>query len=168
MNVESYNTSDLSDDAFEFYSDGPKGTFRMEIDIAPIPEKPGLYNLGFAVWNEEIKGMDDTMQTNNGDADLILGTVAKKALEFLDRNKKANLIATGSLPKGKELRARTRLYQRGINAHYDYLSERYNVYGLIADRDENGKFIGKYPFWRGKWDVFAKGTNYDAFLLNLK
>lgn len=168
MNVESYNTTNLSEHAFEFYSVGPNGSFRMEIDIAPMFRDRGIYNLGFAVWNEEKQKMDDTMQTNNGDTNLILGTVAKKALQFLDKNNKATLMAAGSVSDGKNIRARTRLYQKGINAHYDSLSELYNIFGLIADRDKDGNFIGKYPKWKGTWSVFEKGTNYDAFLLNLK
>lgn len=166
MDVKSYDSVQLADFAFQFYSKGDT-TYDMLIAIVKIPNQEKAYNLGFGVWDRETNELNDKIETNNGDADLILGTVGKIALEYLDRHPDIDLMATGSV-EGNNFRARTRRYQMGINKHYAYLSERYEIEGFIAFKDEMGEFIGNWPEWKGDWQLFQRGTNYDAFLLRVK
>lgn len=125
-----------------------------------------LYNIGFGVWNPKKNDIDDKVTIKNGDTDLILATVGLQALDFLKQNPNTNITATGSVLPG-ELALRTRKYQMGINTYYDELVAFCNIYGFKANK-VNGIIIGDWPDWDGEWVPFEKGTNYDAFLLNLK
>lgn len=164
MNVQGYETEQLSNKDFKFFSVGPKGTYDMRISIRPINRS--MYNLGFGVWSEEKQDIDDEIEIRNGDMDKILATVGKIALELLQKYPGLTLVATGSVPKG-EMAVRTRKYQMGINKNFDFLSEHHKIGGYIADR-VNGKTVGNFPNWSGSWHDFQKGTNYDAFLLTRK
>lgn len=75
-------------------------------------------------------------------------------------------MATGTILKG-QLALRTRKYQMGINSNLEFLSEKHNIYGFVAEK-VNGKIVGRWPYMKGSWEIFKAGTNYDAFLLNLK
>jgi hypothetical protein len=170
MNLPSYDTVALAENAFQFYS---KGNHNMLIAIIKLPRRDNEYNLGFGVWDRETNKIDDKISVNNGDRDIILGTVGKAALEYIDKHPGIKLLATGSVRKKEgsdefELRLRTRLYQMGINQHYDYLIQRYNIEGFIAVKNPEGEIEGDWPDWKGEWVPFTKGTNYDAFSLNLK
>ncbi|KAA6439691.1 hypothetical protein FEM33_11345 [Dyadobacter flavalbus] len=165
MNFESYDTQYKDYNAFQFYSEGDK-TYNMLMALQPL-RRPRSYNLAFGVWDEKTNKIDDKIELKNGDSDKILATVAQKTLEFLQKYPDSNIFATGSAEPG-ELRVRTRRYQIGINNNYEFLSEKHNIYALIADKDEKGNFYGNWPAWEGRWEPFQKGTNYDGFLLNLK
>lgn len=145
----------------------------MLIAIVKLPERVNEYNLGFGVWDRETNKIDDKISVNNGDRDLILATVAKKALEYIDNHPEIKLLATGSVRKKEgsnefEMRLRTRLYQMGINQYYEYLAQRYHIEGFKAVKNTEGEIEGNWPDWKGEWVPFTKSTNYDAFSLNLK
>ncbi|MCF2489907.1 DUF6934 family protein [Dyadobacter sp. CY347] len=170
MNLPSYDTVAYAENAFQFYS---KGNHNMLIAIVKLPNSDNEYNLGFGVWNGETNMIDDKISVNNGDRDQILATVGKTALEYINNHPEIRLLATGSVSKKEgsdefEMRLRTRLYQMGINQHYDYLVQRYNIEGFKAVKNQKGEIEGDWPNWKGEWVPFTKGTNYDAFSLNLK
>ncbi|TLV00992.1 DUF6934 family protein [Dyadobacter luticola] len=166
MDITLYTTYRVTNREFKFFSIGNEGTFEMRIRITLMDQATRLYNIAFGVWNLSQNDIDDKMIIRNGDTDRILATVGQKALDFLIENPNANIAATGSILPG-ELALRTRKYQMGIHAHYDYLSTFCNIYGFKAEKI-NGEVNGDWPDWDGKWVRFEKGTNYDAFLLNLK
>jgi len=106
-------------------------------------------NLGFGVWNDHTKDIDDGIETKNGDMQQILATVANRALEFLSRYPEAEIFAKGSTA------SRTRLYQMEISKIIDEVPEGLRIEGLIS---KSG--IGFVDF--------RKGINFDAFLLSAK
>ncbi|WP_439558119.1 DUF6934 family protein [Dyadobacter sp.] len=170
MNLPSYNTVAYAENAFQFYS---KGNHNMLIAIVKLPRNDNAYNLGFGVWDRQTNKIDDKVLVNNGDRDQILATVAKTGLEYIDTHPEIKLLATGSVRKKEgsdefEMRLRTRLYQMGINQHYDYLAQQYNIEGFKAVKNNVGEIEGNWPDWQGEWVPFEKGTNYDAFSLSLK
>ncbi len=138
----------------------------MRVQFLKIDNERNTYNLGFGIWNPILLQLDDQSEVRNGDINEILATVGQLALDFFIKNPEANLIATGTIVQG-QLALRTRKYQMGINANYVLLSEKYNVYGFIAEK-VNGLIIGRWPNWKGRWVIFEPGTSYDAFLLNCK
>jgi len=160
MEVEQYKTEQLSPNIFQFYSSGPKG--RIEIRISFILIGQDLYNLAFGVWNSILADIDDQIETKNGDIDVILGTVAKTTLRFLNDHPTSYVVATGSTP------IRSRKYQMGINQNLVALMNNYIIGGFIAERSSSGNIIGAWPNWDGNWFEFKIGINYDAFLLSLK
>ncbi|TDE08660.1 DUF6934 family protein [Dyadobacter psychrotolerans] len=138
-------------DSCKFYSSGKSGDFELRMLITR--EKGGLsikdLNLGFGVWNEETKDIDDGIETKNGDMQQILATVANRALEFLARYPEAEIFAKGSTA------SRTRLYQMEIAKIIDEVPEGLRIEGLISQGS-----IGFVDF--------RKGINFDAFLLSAK
>jgi hypothetical protein len=170
MNLPSYKTVAYAENAFQFYS---KGNHNMLIAIVKLPKGENEYNLGFGVWDRQTNKIDDQVLVNNGDRDQILATVAKTALQYINEHPEIKLLATGSVRKKEgsdefEMRLRTRLYQMGINQHYDYLSQRYHIEGFKAVKNKKDEIDGNWPDWEGEWVRFTKGTNYDAFSLSLK
>lgn len=166
MDVKGYPTDQISSDEFRFFSVGEKGKFEMRIRFTLIRQSPKIYNLGFGIWNSEVDIIEDDINLRNGDTNLILATVGQKALEFIDKNPLANLVATGTVMPG-QLALRTRKYQMGLSANYEFLVRKYNIYGFLAEK-AGGRITGEWPFWKGRWQLFKKGINYDAFLLNLR
>lgn len=166
MNIEKYTTQQISENEFQFFSEGNSGKFEMRIQFSEIDAERSIYNLGFGIWNPLLRQLDDQTEVRNGDTDNILATVGQHALEFLIKNPEANLMATGTILKG-QLALRTRKYQMGINSNLEFLSEKHNIYGFVAEK-VNGKIVGRWPYMKGSWEIFKSGTNYDAFLLNLK
>ena len=75
MNLKRYDyvTSDFQ--AYEFYSEGPKGEIRKLVIFDRISEiEPPIYNLAFGDVDEKGR-LDDTSVSNNKDRDIILATV---------------------------------------------------------------------------------------------
>jgi len=166
MDVKGYQTDKISSEEFRFFSIGDKGKFEMRIRFTLIGQSPEIYNLSFGVWNGEKNTIEDDVNLRNGDTSRILATVGQKALEFVDNNPLINLVATGAVLPG-QLALRTRKYQMGIGSNYELLSRKYNIYGFLAEKAD-GRIAGEWPDWKGRWHVFEKGINYDAFLLNLR
>jgi hypothetical protein len=105
-----------------------------------------LFNLGFGDWNPQTKSIDDSNRTNNMDRDKVLLTVAFSALDFTSQFPKALIYLEGSTP------ARTRLYQSSIGQHILEINRHFYIRGLCLQR----------------WEPFARGINYDAFLAQRK
>lgn len=139
-------------DSCKFYSNGKNGKFELRLVITRLKDDDGennVFNLGFGVWDEERKIVDDKIETRNDDMKRILATVADKAIEFLKQEPAAALYAEGSTT------ARTRLYQREIAKILEAVPSELVIHGLIR-RDDIG-FV-----------KFQVGINFDAFLLSLK
>ncbi|WAC11480.1 DUF6934 family protein [Dyadobacter pollutisoli] len=166
MDITAYPTFQTGNQEFSFFSVGHLGEIELRMRITLMDAETRFYNIGFGVWDTWKRDIDDKATIRNGDTDRILATVGQKALEFLRQNPRANIAATGSVLPG-ELALRTRKYQMGINAYYNELTEFCNVYGFKANKVD-GMIIGDWPDWNGEWVPFKQGTNYDAFLLNLK
>jgi hypothetical protein len=135
-----------SDDLFmyEFYSEGSRGTIKKTVIYSQI--EGNLFNLGFGDWNEELKGLDDSSRSNNGDRDKVLATVAFTAIDFTNKFPGVQIFAEGSTI------ARTRLYQMGIGDNLVEISAIFKVDG----------------FFEAYWEPFQKGRNYEALLIKRK
>ncbi|MEZ0608795.1 hypothetical protein ACAW74_09775 [Fibrella sp. WM1] len=138
-------------DVFAFNSISARRTIFKVIEFSPINledlEGTGfenVYNLGFGDYDPDTGEVNDSVSSNNEDRDKVLATVAAAALHFLYNNPSFTLYAIGSTP------ARTRLYQMGLNSHYDSIIEEYNLYGLS---NQHG------------WQPFERNTNYLAFVM---
>ncbi|MCE7072891.1 hypothetical protein LZG74_21430 [Dyadobacter sp. CY327] len=166
MNIESYTTELVGETEFKFFSEGKNGRFEMRIRFERIGFN--FYNLAFGLWNASLMNIEDSVQLLNGDMDKILGTVANVAMAFLQNNRNISIAASGiTLPGEQPLR--TRKYQMGISKYLFELNTICNVFGFKAIRNENKEISGTWPYeWEGEWEEFRIGSNYDAFLINLK
>lgn len=144
MGIEHY-TFTVSHPPFEFSFDsvGPNGLVRKKI-IFTLQNTNGIsyFNLAFGDLNEETGEIDDLSVSNNEDRDKILATVAAAVLEFMVRFPDIPVYAQGSTP------SRTRLYQMGMMANWGAIEPVLEIFGFID----------------GRWEKFAKGNNYQAFL----
>jgi hypothetical protein len=125
-------------------SEGPQGRIAKGVIYSPIGGN--LFNLAFGDWNEELRDLDDSRKSNNGDRDKVLATVAFTALDFINKFQDAHIYVEGSTP------ARTRLYQMGIGDNLLEINNNFEVEGLL------GEF----------WEPFQRGRNYAAFLIKRK
>jgi len=156
MNLERYETDQLNEFGYRFYSEGPKGKFAIHVRLTLLGRK--LYNLGFGVVEARSGHLNDLIEIRNGDRDKILGTVAAIVLEFMDDHPSAIIYATGSTA------ARTRLYQMGINRILPTL-EQYQIVGLIVE-DEPAEYTDvDESNSRQRWQNIEIGRSYKAFLL---
>jgi hypothetical protein len=48
-----------------FFSEGPRGRITKAVIYSQMGEN--LFNLGFGDWNEELRELDDSIRSNNGD-----------------------------------------------------------------------------------------------------
>ncbi len=129
---------------YHFFSEGSKGRIEKVIEFFEI--HTGIFNLAFGDVDEKTGHINDTVASNNDDRDKVLATVAGAVFDFMDDHPGAILYAEGSTP------ARTRLYQMGISKFWDEISEDFKIEG----------------FAKGGWKPFAKGENYESFLLKIK
>jgi hypothetical protein len=146
MNLPHYNylTSDFQ--AYEFYSEGPKGQIRKLVTFSRVQDDPAIFNLTLVDVNP-ISGLtSDLAVSDNGDRDIILATVAYTVKDFSAHYGNHFIYAKGSTP------VRTRLYQMSIAGLFEEISTDFDVYGVIEDI--------AYPF--------QKNVNYDAFLVKRK
>ena len=149
MNLDRYNClADPHYNSFTFQSIGPNEAIKKIINYKKIPDSfltdgSPVINLGFGDWDEVAGKVDDAIISNNQDRDKILATVASTTIAFTDVHGKLPVYAQGSSP------AKTRLYQMGINAHYEEVMCLFWVYGLK----------------HGEWRIFTPGVNFEAFLV---
>jgi hypothetical protein len=145
MQLEKYaSLSDEDHKTYEFLSSGPKGAIKKIVIFYEI--HPDIYNLGFGDWDEETKQLRDDTRSNNSDRDKILATVAHIVIDFMQHHPEATLYAEGST------KARTRLYQMGINANWNEISPLFEINGRTD----------------GSWRSLKHNINYDALILNTK
>ena len=139
--LEKYNYRAGKDlKVFMFESNGPKGPIQKVAKFMEIGTH--FYSFGFGDYDPVTDDISDTSVSNNGDTDIIMGTLGSIIYDF------TNIIPDALIMIEGTSRSRVRLYQMNINKHWDRIDPVFEVFGL---RDE-------------KWELFRKGTNYDAFL----
>jgi hypothetical protein len=145
MNLEKYSVvSDNDHTAYEFLSEGPKGTIKKVVFYQEIGKN--IFNLAFGDWDEGGQKINDKIRSNNSGLRKVLATVASTVIDFMKYHPDAMILAQGSTP------ARTRLYQMGILAAWDEISQSFDLEG----------------FSEGEWEPFEEGENYEAFALKAK
>jgi hypothetical protein len=143
VSVEKYELiSSVHATTFQFVSKGLKGNINKIIQFAST-NYHNVYNLGFGDRDAITGEIDDKVVSNNGDSELVLGTVVEALYIFTEKNPDALVYAVGSTE------GRTRLYQIGIAKHIEKAKEDFIIYGQI----------------KKEWYFFEKDTNYDAFLV---
>ena len=130
---------------FEFTSIGTKGEIPKLVQFSQTNLKD-VYNLGFGDKNKKTGEIDDKVISNNGDSQKVLATVVATVYAFTDKYPNVWVYATGIT------KARTRLYRIGITNNLDEILEDFELYGLQT----------------GEWQEFAKGVEYEAFLVKRK
>lgn len=147
MNLERYvYFADNNYKNYEFYSIGPKGQIKKGVRFSKINDDPVIYNLAFGDISAETDKIDDAVISNNHDRDLVLATVANTIFDFTNHYGNHYIYATGSTT------SRTRLYQIGIAGLLTEINKDFEVYGFV----------------NGKWQIFQKNVNYEAFLVKRK
>ncbi len=147
MNLERYvYFADNNYKNYEFYSIGPKGQIKKGVRFSKINDDPVIYNLAFGDISAETDRIDDAVISNNHDRDLVLATVANTIFDFTNHYGNHYIYATGSTTP------RTRLYQIGIAGLSTEINKDFEVYGFV----------------NGKWQIFQKNVNYEAFLVKRK
>ncbi len=156
MNVEKYTTKNTVHSlVYTFESVGMRVIKKMIIyskidnpEFAELPSGTEVYNLGFGDYDEETGGIDDEIESKNGDTQKVLATVANTANEFWEEYPNASIFFRGSqLPDEKP--RRTRLYQMGLNRYMNEINKVAYVFGY----SNNG------------WEIFTINKNYHAFLI---
>ncbi|MFT4022170.1 MAG: hypothetical protein QM664_00140 [Flavihumibacter sp.] len=133
-----YNSSS---DIYSFDSVGTKGIVRKIVKFDRLQDD--LFNVCLADLDPQTGCISDSVTTNNGDADLVLLTVASIGLHFMEKHAGSALFIQGSDAK------RTRWYQMGLARNWRFIEPKFKLLGY---KDEN-------------WEPFRKGTNYIAFYL---
>ena len=148
MNLDQYPiASDNSHLIYKFESIGPKGIIKKIVQYTPVRSiGKNIYNLSFGDLNEFNGEPDDTVVSNNNDADRILLTVGRSALEFSAQFPHARILVIGST------RSRTRLYQMTLRKHFEDVDKLFDIQEYI-----------EY-----EWREFESGINYEAFLFMKK
>ena len=148
MHLEEYTiVKGESDFYYEFYSEGPRGRIRKIVRFMPLTGTGNdYYNLYLGDWLEAEDRFSDTVVSNNMDREKVLATVAAIVVDFTAAIPHAVIFAEGNTP------SRNRLYQMGISANWQIISEYFDLHGFKDD----------------KWERFQKNRNYEAFLLRRK
>lgn len=144
MNLPKYPIVASDPFIYHFYSEGPQGRIKKAVTYTPIGND--FFNLGFGDWDEELRRINDSNRSNNRDRDKVLATVAFTTLDFTNRFSNVLVFAEGSTT------ARTRLYQMGIANNLLEINEYFEIEG----------------FANGEWELFERGKNYEAFLIERK
>jgi hypothetical protein len=140
--LDKYNYfTNISGFDFEFESIGTKGIIKKVARFTLI-ESPFIYNFGFGDLDENTGDINDTISSNNGDQDKIMGTLGSIIFDFTTLNSDAQIYIEGTNA------TRTRLYQMSITKYWNQIDLFFEVYGLKQD----------------KWYLFEKGINYEAFI----
>jgi hypothetical protein len=146
MNLERYEIKgSTSLMEFEFISIGKKGDIIKVVQYSPTGI-PNIFNLGFGDKDVRTGKISDTVISDNGDGQMVLATVANTVIEFMKKHPSSQIIAVGVS------KSRTRLYQIGIFNNHHEIVKSFKVYGYI----------------HGKWEIFEKSRNYEAFLVRKK
>ena len=144
MNLPKYSVVASDPFIYHFYSEGPQGRIKKAVIYAPIEDD--IFNIAFGDWDEKGRRINDSNRTNNRDRDKVLATVAFTALDFTNRFANISIFAEGSTA------ARTRLYQIGITNNLLEINRYFEIEG----------------FSNGEWELFRRGKNYEAFLIERK
>jgi uncharacterized protein DUF6934 len=98
MNLPHYNylTSDFQ--AYEFYSEGPKGQIKKIVTFSRIQDDPAIYNLTLVDVNPVSGLTSDLAVSDNGDRNIVLATVAYTVKDFSAHYGNHYVYAKGSTP----------------------------------------------------------------------
>jgi len=110
---------------YEFDSIGNKQVIKKLIIFAPIKDQPDTYNLSFGDKNENLNNnrlIDDTITSNNGDMKMVLATVFRAVIYFVQNKKNCKIYFKGST------NSRTRLYRMAITNNYKELSKYFVIW----------------------------------------
>jgi hypothetical protein len=132
---------------YQFTSEGVNGSIQKIVQYSklPIPGIGIVYNLGFGDLMED-GNVSDIANSNNGDMEKVLSTVASTVYDFLEHYPDQLIFAHGSTP------IRTKLYQRKLTQMLQIISTEFDIYGL----GEEG------------WEEFTQEEAYMAFLIKKK
>lgn len=145
MNLDKYPVISTNEHLiYEFLSEGPNGTIKKVVVFDQL--QPDLYNLAFGDWDETTQQLIDDARSNNADRDKVLTTVAHAVVDFMQHRPNARLYAEGVT------KAKTRLYQIGINANWEEISQLFDIKGFVNN----------------PWEPFQRNKNYEAFVLAAK
>ncbi len=100
MRDETYQLkADASVKAFEFMSEGSKGSIRKRVEYQEMKQNTGFkfYNLAFGDINEETNNIDDTVVSDNGNTQKVLATVASTIFYFIEKYPDAIIRIKGGL-----------------------------------------------------------------------
>lgn len=138
LKYDLYRNSDTT--IFEFKSTGKNGEITKVI-VYSATQSEEIYNLAFGdlIFNgfQNKYILDESIVTNNGDRDIILGTVAISVYIFTEKYPEKMVFFKGSTI------ARTRLYRRVIKINLEELSETFVIFGAM--KNEVGNVIS-VPF----------------------
>lgn len=134
-------SADKSFTSYLFYSSGPNGTIQKVANFSET-DQPNVYNFGFGDYNSTTQTVSDTANSNNGDIDIIMGTLGSIIYDFTNLNPNATVFFLGTNA------ARTRLYQMNISKHWEKISPLFELFG----------------YKNNAWHPFKKGVNYEAFM----
>lgn len=125
---------------YSFFSSGPKGTIHKVARFSALAEN--VYNFGFGDYEPATGKTSDVVNSNNGDAAKIMGTLGSIIYDFTNVFSEAAIFVHGTSA------AKTRFYQFSINKHWEEINPIFEVIGLKND----------------KWESFEKVINYQAFI----
>jgi hypothetical protein len=146
MKLERYELkAEKSFMVFEFVSEGPKGKIFKLVQFGETNLK-GLYNLAFGDKDPATGEINDSIISNNNDSSKVLATVVATVFAFTDKYPETWIFATGSS------KSRTRLYRMGLNKYLPEIVQTFDLYGQRL----------------GEWEIFDKGVDYEAFLVQRK
>jgi hypothetical protein len=143
MNYEKYDLSVSTErEVFNFISSGNKGDIEKMIQFSATNIEL-LYNLAFGdkrtIKKEDgsiVAEIDDRVDSENGDRDKILATVAVSVYEYTSTYPERYVIFSGSDER------RTRLYRMAITKNYEELERDFYIFGLVEVHGE----MQKIPF----------------------
>lgn len=132
---------------YQFTSEGVNGSIQKIVQYSKltIPGIGIVYNLGFGDLMED-GNVSDIANSNNGDMEKVLSTVANTVYDFLEHYPDQLIFAHGSTA------IRTKLYQRKLTQMLQIISTEFDIYGL----GEEG------------WEEFTQQEAYMAFLIKKK
>lgn len=130
---------------FEFDSLSSQKQIRKVIEYTPLPQNPNIYNLGFGDLKTD-GTIDDLAVSNNNDMERILATVIQTIFVFFEARPKNTILFLGSTE------SRTRLYQIVIAKYINEIDDILQIRGIR----------------NGELELFVKGVNYEAFLIDKK
>ena len=137
-------TNNDSEFIYEFYSVGDKGSIRKIVRFLKFRDS-NYYHFGFADFKED-GNHDDKIVSNNGDAKLILATLAAIVEDFTNNVPDAWIYAKGSS------KVKTRFYRIILSNNLALVEEKYNLWGML----------------KGVWKPFEPNKPYTEYLLKRK
>jgi hypothetical protein len=132
--------------SYEFDSISEHKTIRKGVVYVPYPEDENIYQLAFGNLLDGNR-IDVLDKSANHDMEMILATVIRTLLDFLELYPEKSVIFTRSTG------SRTRLYRATISKMFDSLQDILSVYGVTYDLER---------------EPFDKNKDYYAFLISLK